>query len=324
MSGLRVSASWHKLAGFSYVYYRPVYKNRRRLLLYRVSGICLAVFLSAFAVNLTLNRISPITSHAASAASEPDPEPAATVTAPAVNEPLVEKPEQPTPMILQNLVETWAKSKMGSYGIMITDAKSGVELASYRADEQYFTASIYKIYVAYGALLKVDTGEWSLSDISWGDWTLEKCINEMITNSHNGCAEAVLDKYGRAKLQKKLDEFGLKQTKVAAFMISSHDTAALLARLNNRQDLSDISTDILMNAMLHQKYDQALKKGMSGSQIADKVGFLESTYHDAGIVTLPNGRVLIVSVLSNNSSARLIADLGSTIEQAPELKQLVN
>ena len=224
-----------------------------------------------------------------------------------------EESKKPVRVNLQPVIDQWVAGQGGDYSIVVYDPDNKATIATHQADTQYFTASIYKLYVAYLALMDIEDGVQDPDEVYRGDWTRQKCIEEMIRSSNSPCAEAMLAEMGHATVNQRLKDFGLTGTSFPAFMTTAGDSMAILKRLHEHRELNDSSTNLLLNAMKNQIYREGFPKGMPEATVADKVGFYETGYHDVAIVTLPNKREYLVAVLSEDARAADIASLGSII-----------
>lgn len=210
-------------------------------------------------------------------------------------------------------VEAWASRSRGPEGVYIVDF-NGTILAEQSADEEFFTASIYKVYVAYVGYQEVDAGKQSLNDPFFGDWTRGKCLDEMIRSSNSPCAEKMMAELGRQNIQDKLNSYGLTHTKIRGLKTSAKDISIVLGRLWNSTDLSQESRRAMLDSMLNQQYRNALPRGFTGASVYNKVGFEElSEYHDVGIVQLADGRPVIVSILTKDVGLRSILQLAQSL-----------
>ncbi len=215
---------------------------------------------------------------------------------------------------MQPTIDQWAASHPGTYSITIMD-RSGQVKAEINSQEQYFAASIYKLYVAYIGYQRVDDGTYSLSEPYWNGWTRGKCLDEMIRTSHSPCAEKMWVELGKENITAQLKGYGLTNTSMTGLVTSSHDAAVILSRLERGLDLSEASRSKMLDSMLNQIYRDALPAGFASSQVFDKVGFRETVeYHDTAIVRFTNGQSLIVSVLTKSAGSRNIAGLAAEIE----------
>lgn len=228
-----------------------------------------------------------------------------------------EKQEDPVPELnpeeIKKVVAEWSAKNRGVEGVVIA-SPDGTVLASNNPDEQFSTASIYKLYVAYLAYQDIDNSIHSLDEPFLKDWTRGKCLDEMIRTSDSPCAEKMMSELGRKNIQSRLEALGLTHTSMLGLKTSSSDVTVVLGRLWQGTDLKTPSRAAMLDSMLGQKYRDGLAKGFVGSAVYDKVGFSEQfDYHDVAIVQLPDGRPLIVSVLTRDVGARSISKLGASL-----------
>lgn len=226
------------------------------------------------------------------------------------------KEVKPAKVDLQPTVDTWLASQSGDYGIVVYDPSNKAVIASHQPDKPYFTASIYKLYVAYLALMDTQTGAQNPESVVLAGQTLKQCLYKMIHSSDSPCGEKVLNTMGQASVTNRLKtEFNLANTSFPAFTTSAQDITTILGRLQTNQDLNTENTAFLLDAMKTQIYRTGLPKGMPEATIADKIGFdSPKIWHDTAIVTLPNGREYIVSILGGGGVGSAdIANFGQTI-----------
>lgn len=223
-------------------------------------------------------------------------------------------PSSPVDPHLVKLIHGWGISHAGDWSIVVKDAADDTDLAVAGAHQTYFMASIYKLYVAYVGYQKVDDGTYGLTDPYLNGWSRGKCLDEMIRTSNSPCAEKLMAELGKDTIMAALHEYGLKDTSFAGFTTSAADTAIILSRLGQGDDLSADSRHRLLDSMLNQEYRNALPKGFAPLKVYDKVGFNGyAEYHDVGLVKLPGGHYLVVAVMTKNASVPGIAQLGQAI-----------
>jgi len=203
----------------------------------------------------------------------------------------------------------------GVFGVSFIEFGGAGRSASYDQDRVFTTASTYKLFVAFSTLKYVDSGKYKWSDKVADGRDLNTCFDDMIVKSDNACAEALLEKIGREKLDSDLRSIGLTRSTFRAK--SNQTTAAELASFLTKLQDGDLpiktsSRDRLLSAMKRQQYRQGIPAGASGT-VADKVGFLNGLLHDAAIVYSPKGTYVLV-VLSDGSSWANIADITKKIE----------
>lgn len=216
---------------------------------------------------------------------------------------------------LQSVLDRWDANQGGTASVALIDLATGESAGTLSPDDQFFAASIYKLYVAYIGYQKVEDGTYSLNDPYHGDWTRGKCLDEMIRTSHSPCAEKMRQELGIDALDQKLQDYGLKNTSMSAIRTSAADAAIVLARLHQRRDLNNTYAKLMLTSMEKQIYRDALPKGMPKATVYDKVGFRElDEYHDTAIVTFRDGRSLVISVLTSNVGTKGIVALGAAIQ----------
>jgi beta-lactamase class A len=111
----------------------------------------------------------------------------------------------------------------------------------------------------------------------------------MIINSDNACPEAYMRKYTSATINTRVHEYlpGLKNTiiKGGAMVTTAEDLAFYLTKLYKGELLSEKMTEKLIAVMKKQTFRQGIPAGIGDSgTVADKVGWLTLSYHDAAIV----------------------------------------
>ncbi|MEX1995373.1 MAG: serine hydrolase [Candidatus Saccharimonadales bacterium] len=231
-----------------------------------------------------------------------------------VKQPAKEAPLQFSKAKLEAAVDGWVSVHSGTYGVTLMD-KQGRTLATAGAEESFFAASIYKLYVAYIGYQKVDDKTYSLDEPYLGGYSRGKCLDTMIRESHSPCAEKMWAELGREQLTKQLKTYGLKNTDMNNLSTTSYDAAVILARIERGEGLSNVSRKAYLDSLAGQIYRSALPVGFTNAKVYNKVGFNGYVeYHDTAIVRLGDGRSLIVSVLTRNVGTKNIAGLARAIQ----------
>lgn len=247
--------------------------------------------------------------------SEPEAEPQQNQS-PTITEPQPE-PEEPKPKLVnfQSTLDSWIAAHPGDYGIVIYDPENKKIIAKHQPNEQYFTASIYKLYVVYLALQDLEVGLHQPDEDFQGGRTRLECIKEAIHSSDSPCAEKLALEIGYEKINARLAEYGLTDTSFPGFVTSAADAALVLQRFQADKDLTAAHKKLLLTALETQIYAQGLPKLTSKGAYAVKTGFQgNEIWHDTGLLTLPNGREYVVAYLSNNAgSSSTAANFGKTI-----------
>lgn len=193
---------------------------------------------------------------------------------------------------------------------------SGIS-ANARGSKGYNPASTYKTLVAVEALKRVEQGSLQMST-SVGGRSLDSCIQVMIVNSDNDCAKALGDMLGWSNLTNAARGLGMGGTQFgsgANFVSTASDQTLLLAKLQSGELLSSGNQNLLLGHMKSQQYRQGIPKGVGGSVVADKPGFIGGLLHDAAIVYGPRGPYVLTVYSSSGSSWADIASVASTVHE---------
>lgn len=217
----------------------------------------------------------------------------------------------------QQVVESWAASHKGTYSIVITNANDGTELANYQGDAEYFTASIYKLFVVYVGYQKIDDGTYNPDEKYVGSLSRAECLDEAIRSSYSPCAEKWWAELGKTAITEKMESYGLTRTSLVSLTTTAKDASIILERIALGKDLSEKSRDAFLDSMKTQEaiYRRGLPSGFTGPTVYNKVGWnLDIEWHDAAIVDFGEGKKLAIAVLTKNAGMTNVADLAKTIQ----------
>jgi beta-lactamase class A len=218
---------------------------------------------------------------------------------------------------LQPTIDAWNYQHDGTASVIVYDLANNKIVASLNPDRQYFTASIYKLYVAYIGYQKIADGSFDADEPYLEGYTRLECLDAMIRDSYSPCGEKWWNELGREKLTAKLQSYGLSNTSMTGLFTSAQDAATILERLFEQQDLTKDHVKLFLDSLKEQpdKYRGGLPSGFSKSTVYNKVGWNEQIeWHDTAIITLPNGRSYIITVLTENVGSSQIKSLGQVIE----------
>jgi beta-lactamase class A len=188
--------------------------------------------------------------------------------------------------------------------------------AGARETEQTVSASTYKLFVALYVLREIAAGTITYNDEVLGT-TVRACLEKMIVNSDNACAEAFLAKYGATKINGVLWSLGFsRQTSLTSSDgLAKTTTADLNKALQDLEQGTIIKGEgraFLLDLMGRQVYRQGVPAGSSGA-VKDKVGFIQDYLNDAAIVSHPKG-TYVISIMTKGQSWAKIAEITRQIE----------
>jgi hypothetical protein len=205
----------------------------------------------------------------------------------------------------------------GTHSVLVEDPLTGDVLASHRINETYFTASIYKLYVAYMGLQDIQSGLYDPNESYNQGRTRMECIEVMLRDSDSPCPEQMWEEQGRATGNERLAELGLTNTDLLDISTTVHDANTILERLYAEKDLSEEYAEVLREN-LRDFAERDFRQGLPSAfdevgdiMVYNKPGLYDEGWLDAAMIELPNGRTVIVSIFSDNAyyqEVRTIAD----------------
>lgn len=232
---------------------------------------------------------------------------------------------------LQSIVDSMTTSYGSGVALVVTDLSNDAT-ASANADTQFVSASIYKLFVAYGIYRDIDDGTVSASETLTAYGTsssVEECLDLMLTISDNTCGVALGARYGWSSLDEMLMREGYAGTQLDNYdaegyldsdkLTTANDVAKLLKSLYDGTLLSASSTKQFITLLVADEINYMLPSGLpSGTVVAHKVGYLEDYQHDAGIIYGASGDMLVVMLTKDwttptTEAAAVFGALGSAV-----------
>lgn len=237
------------------------------------------------------------------------------------------QPEVPTPsqpkqelVDLQPTLDTWLKHNTGTFSVVVYDPTAKKTIASHAQSKQYFTASIYKLYVVYLIMQDIEKGLQDPSQPFQGGRTLQECIREAIRSSDSPCGERIASTLGYENINRRLAAFGLKNTSFPAFTTTAEDSATLLQRALDGKDIGAANTKLLRDMLRVQTYrKQGIPAQVPDGRYEVKTGLQgNGLWHDVGFLVLPDGREYVIAYFSDTGTRSTVAakSFGKVIHDA--------
>lgn len=226
---------------------------------------------------------------------------------------------------LQAIIDEFAAEQDGAYSIVV-ETTDGSITATHNANEQLYSASLYKLFAAQLAYEQVDSYDWSLSQKMTTGQTLNECLNVMITVSDNACGVAILLALDYSDITAEaMKKRGYMSTDLTGTYTKSSaaDVAKLYRDLYEGNLVSENSSQSFLNLLAAQKINDRLPQGLpDGVQIMHKTGDLVGYAHDAGIVRFVDGSDYIIVVMSGPDPT--IPTLTQRYEKFAELSRSIH
>lgn len=207
-------------------------------------------------------------------------------------------------------------------GLFIYDVQTQ-EYVSINGDQLFPTASIIKIPVLLDLFRSIDNNLININDnvyfnrrhLAEGSGGLQYTgMNRplsvdylariMIEHSDNTATNILLDQIGgAAELNRSMKSWGITKGHMDNWLpdltgtneMTPKEFAKMLYNINNPEFLSPYSRNKILDYMTHVKNRYLIKAGVpSGAIVAHKTGDIGTMVGDAGIVTLPNGKQVII------------------------------
>lgn len=213
---------------------------------------------------------------------------------------------------LQTLVNDWTSDYRGpKWSVAVKELSGQNRYGAYLPDKPYFTASVYKLFLAYPILSDVASGAINPAASTSTGKSVDICIEQMIVLSSNGCAYALGDMLGWNNANDRIHSKGFGQTSLSngsGFTTTASDTTRILEQLYHGTLLPQTQNNRLIDMMKRQIWRTGIPAGSRGIAVADKPGYVPGYVHDVAIVYHPKG-AYAVSVFSTGGSYYQIANL---------------
>jgi beta-lactamase class A len=226
-------------------------------------------------------------------------------------------------------IQSFLRLQKGTYGVAVAGLNSGVS-ALVNGDEQFATASLYKLFLMYEVMRQVEAGVLSLEDPvktaatynfiegeggipANTEVTIDEALRAMIGSSSNAGALALLDLVGPAALNGVPARLGLQNTRLTARasgngpghyfvdgLTTPTDVMTFFVTLDAGRLVGPIADARMQDILLGQRIRDRLPVLLPrDARVAHKTGDLDHSVHDVGIVYLPRHRFVVV-VLSRD------------------------
>ncbi len=201
---------------------------------------------------------------------------------------------------LQSAVDRFVEGQSVPFSVIASD-RATRRRASHLAERQVLSASLYKLFVAAELEGRIHAGTLR-RDSPAGDGSgrsVDACLRAMIVVSDNRCGAWGLREVGYGKLDPALLRQGFTGTSLASPQrTTAADVARFLERVRDGTLLGpggEEASAELYQLLQAQEVNDRLPTGLPpGTLVAHKTGDRLHWAHDAGIITIPGGELLLV------------------------------
>jgi beta-lactamase class A len=254
---------------------------------------------------------------------------------------------EPAPTLAERL-EPLARAHQGRVAIAAKNLETG-ESWYYQADEVMPTASLIKLPVLIETYLQADAGKLKLRDMvvlreedkvpgsgiltnhfsAGASFPLRDAVRLMVAFSDNTATNLVLDRVGLEAVNKRLADWGYKETRINAKVFRGSTTSVdkersrrfglgsttaremiqLLEELQTGTQLRPASKQVVLGLLRrNEDKDKFTRLLPPGTRVAHKDGSLEESRTDAGLIETPTGIVAVCVLTTGNKDRRWESD----------------
>lgn len=206
--------------------------------------------------------------------------------------------------------------KDSQWAVAIQDLENPTSNLQVNADASFETASLYKLFLTIPMAQKLPFASWQTQHLAGlpQTRTYAECVEAMLANSDNTCAEAIGNYLGWAKASQTVRANGMSGTSLATTQLrtTAKDVKAYLVGLDQGQWFDQPTRTFLLTSLAQQHYRAGIPQGCTHCIVLNKTGQLDGFTHDAAIITNDAHRYVLV-ILSKGGSFAQIADLSELI-----------
>ena len=250
-----------------------------------------------------------------------------TPTAVTADTPTPKPPKPDFTSAMNAAVDQW-KGPLGQdaeFGYVIHNLDTG-DITKVNGDKLFETASVYKLFVMLTVYSDISQGKLSLDDSIvltgaaadpeddggtlivpiGGSLPVRDLLYAMITNSNNTAALMLMLKVRIPHLKEVADGLGFTGTDLTDsynFRTSPNDLDLFMTRLANNQLLGPTYDPAMLDLLSHDEVRDRIPALLPpDTKVANKTGNLDDITNDTGLVFLPNGQRLSISVMVHRAS----------------------
>lgn len=264
--------------------------------------------------------------HATATPLPATPAPAPTATA-AVSPTFTPVPRPSLDAVMQDAIDKYKPTlgKSAEFAVVVHNLDTGEKFAL-NSQQVFETASLYKLFVMLAVYSNIDQGKLSLDDSLTltsaaasadedggslivpigGSLPVRDLLNAMITRSNNTAALMLLFKVGIQQLEQLVGDKGFNGADLSDsynYRATAEDFDQFMERVANSTLLGPKYDPAMLDLLLHQiTRDRIPSLLPAGTRVANKTGNLSDIVNDTGLVFLPNGQRLAITVLVHRTT----------------------
>lgn len=207
-----------------------------------------------------------------------------------------------------------AQNKASSWGVGVYDLQTKTWLLRNNVQQQMNSASLYKLFVAYGLSQKVPFADWATTQV--GDQSLQTCVDLMLRVSDNVCGNAIGTFVGWRAIDSAAHAAGFVGTslnRTSGPVTNVDDMTRFTAALYQGKLFDKPATDFILMSLHNQQYRSGIPAGCDGCTTYNKTGDDGNVAHDTAVV-VSGSRNYVVTIMSEDGSYAKIASVERAIQ----------
>lgn len=209
-----------------------------------------------------------------------------------------------------------SKPPAATWSIALYDVKAQNWIYRSNSAAPMASASLYKLYAAYGLSKKVPFSQWATTQIAGKD--MKTCVDLMIRVSDNTCGSAIGAYVGWGTIDSLIHAAGFKSTILnyaSGPVTTAEDTTRFMVALYQGKLFDADTTAFLKTSLQKQLYRGAIPAGCTGCTVYNKTGNEQGFVHDTAIVVSAN-RSYAVTIMSQGGNYPKLASVERAIQSA--------
>lgn len=191
----------------------------------------------------------------------------------------------PTPVL--NEIESLTKNLRGTYGVYVYRLGEAVEYGIHQ-DEVFPAASLIKLPVMLTLYQEAEKGNLDLADY-------RKMAEAMGKRSDNTAFNQLVKILGEEKIQKTIDNLGMKKTSLAKNETTPSDIGLFFQKLYEGEIVTNGHREEILDFLTDTEFEDRIPAGIpEGVRVAHKIGTELGSFSDAGIIFSQKPFILVI------------------------------
>jgi beta-lactamase class A len=225
----------------------------------------------------------------------------------ALHQPKLPDPQSEAGRLATAVATALEQNPASNWSVSVYDIQAKTWLLRSNSQQQITSASLYKLYAAYGLAEKVPFSQWATTQLpgQTDGQNLQTCVDLMLRVSDNACGDMIGDFVGWKTIDTYLHAAGFSGTVLnqrSGPVTTADDTTRFMASLYQGKLVDPAATAFLLDSLHHQLYRAAIPAGCQDCSTYNKTGNESGVAHDSAVI-FSGGRKYAVTIMSQNGGS---------------------